>query len=61
MNRGEYQFLFNKLVREISQLLEISGNEYLVRVVKKKLYDFSDQLLGVEKNAIPKKSENNNR
>lgn len=61
MNRGEYQFLFNKLVREISQLLEISGNEYLVRVVKKKLYDFSDQLLGVEKNAIQKKSENNNR
>lgn len=61
MDRDEYQFLFNTLLREISQLLEISGNEYLVRVVKKKLYDFSDKLLGVENNAIQKKPKNNNR
>ena len=44
MTRDEYQNLFNSLLKDIAQLLEVSGNENLVRIVKKKLYDFSDKL-----------------
>ena len=44
MTREEYQNLFNSLIKDIAQLLEVSGNESLVRIVKKKLYDFSDRL-----------------
>lgn len=44
MTREEYQNLFNLLLKDIAQLLEVSGNENLVRIVKKKLYDFSDRL-----------------
>lgn len=44
MTRDEYQILFNSLLKDIAQLLEVSGNENLVRIVKKKLYDFSDKL-----------------
>lgn len=45
MSREEYQLLFNELIRDIAQLLEVSGNEMLIRAVKKKLYNFSDELL----------------
>jgi len=44
MTEQEYTFLFNRLVKEVSELLEVSNNEALVRVVKKKLFDFSDKL-----------------
>ena len=44
MTKEEYQNLFNLLLKDIAQLLEGSGNENLVRIVKKKLYDFSDRL-----------------
>lgn len=44
MKEEEYQLIFNKLVRSISELLEVTGNAELVRVVKKKLYDFSDKI-----------------
>ena len=55
MSREEYQILFNGLIRDIAQLLEVSGNEMLIRVVKKKLYDFSDELLkGEVQNGLDK-------
>jgi hypothetical protein len=54
MTREEYQNLFNQLIREISTLLEVSGNEVLVRVVKKKLFDFSDAITGERENGQSK-------
>lgn len=53
MLREEYQNLFNDLIRDIAQLLEVSGNDALVHAVKKKLYNFSDKLLeGAIENAV---------
>lgn len=46
MSEQEYQNYFNELIRDISELLEVSGNESLVRCVKKKLFDFSDKIKG---------------
>ena len=50
MTREEYQNLFNTLIKDISTLLEVSGNENLVRAVKKKLFDFSDNITGEREN-----------
>lgn len=61
MLREEYQTLFNDLIRDIAQLLEVSGNENLVRIVKKKLYNFSDELLkGDVQNGMDKNPNNTN-
>lgn len=60
LSREEYQILFNDLIRDIAQLLEVSGNETLIRAVKKKLYNFSDHLLGDVKNAIQDELKNHN-
>lgn len=58
MSREEYQILFNDLIRDIAQLLEVSGNEMLIRVVKKKLYNFSDELLkGEVQNGLDKNTD----
>jgi hypothetical protein len=46
MTEEEYNKAFNSLIRSISELLEVSGNYDLVRVVKKKLFDFSDKIKG---------------
>lgn len=50
MTKQEYQIIFNKLIKDISELLEVSGNDALVRIVKKKLFDFSDELTGERAN-----------
>lgn len=56
MTRDEYQIIFNTLIKEVSGLLEVSGNDNLVRVVKKKLFDFSDKLTGERDNGLDKNS-----
>ena len=54
MTEEEYNKIFNKLVRSISELLEVSGNSDLVRIVKKKLFDFSDKIKGERENGLDK-------
>lgn len=56
MTEEEYNLIFNKLVRSISELLEVSGNYDLVRIVKKKLFDFSDKIKGESVNGKEKSS-----
>lgn len=50
MTEKEYQMLFNKLIKDVSELLEVSGNVALVRLIKKKLFDFSDSITGEREN-----------
>lgn len=57
MNREEYQIAFNELIKVVSELLEATGNYELVRIVKKRLYDFSDKLQGDRAN--DNKKQNN--
>jgi len=54
MTEEEYQLIFNKLVRSISELLEVTGNYELIRIVKKKLFDFSDQIKKEKENGMDK-------
>lgn len=46
MNREEYQIAFNQLIKDVSELIEVSGNYTLVKLVKKRLFDFSDVITG---------------
>lgn len=50
MNKYEYQTAFNELIKGISELLEATGNYELVRIVKKRLFDFSDKIQGERAN-----------
>lgn len=59
MKEKEYQDAFNELIRYISELLEATGNYNLVRVVKKRLYDFSDKIKETE-HELPEHEENSN-
>lgn len=40
----KYQELFNKMIRDVSEMIEIAGNEALKRYVKKRLFEFSDEV-----------------
>lgn len=46
MTREEYQINFNNLIKEVSELLEATGNDVLKKIIKKKLFDFSDKING---------------
>ena len=41
-----YQDSFNSMLRDISEMIEITGNEVLKRLVKKRLFEFSEEIEG---------------
>lgn len=47
------------MIRDISEMIEITGNEVLKRLVKKRLFEFSEEIEGEIVNAIPYNQKNN--
>lgn len=41
-----YQDSFNSMLRDISEMIEITGNEVLKRLVKKRMFEFSEEIEG---------------
>lgn len=41
-----YQDSFNSMLRDVSEMIEITGNEVLKRLVKKRLFEFSEEIEG---------------
>ena len=41
-----YQDSFNSMIRDVSEMIEITGNEVLKRLVKKRLFEFSEEIEG---------------
>ena len=54
-----YQDSFNSMLRDVSEMIEITGNEVLKRLVKKRLFEFSEEIEGEIVNAIPYNKKNN--
>ena len=54
-----YQESFNSMLRDISEMIEITGNEVLKRLVKKRLFEFSEEIEGEIVNAISYNQKNN--
>lgn len=54
-----YQDSFNSMLRDISEMIEITGNEVLKRLVKKRLFEFSEEIEGEIVNAISYNQKNN--
>jgi hypothetical protein len=46
MTQEQYQESFNAMLKDISEMIEITGNEALKRLVKKRLFDFSNEIIG---------------
>lgn len=41
-----YQDSFNSMLRDVSEMIEITGNEVLKRLIKKRLFEFSEEIEG---------------
>lgn len=54
-----YQDSFNSMLRDVSEMIEITGNEVLKRLVKKRLFEFSEEIEGEIVNAISYNQKNN--
>lgn len=50
MTKEQYQSAFNTMLRDVSEMIEITGNEVLKRLVKKRLFEFSEQIAGERAN-----------
>lgn len=46
MTKNKYQEAFNSMIRDISEMIEITGNEVLKKLVKKRLFEFSEEIEG---------------
>lgn len=54
-----YQESFNSMLRDVLEMIEITGNEVLKRLVKKRLFEFSKEIEGEIVNAISYNQKNN--
>lgn len=59
MTQEQYQESFNAMLKDISEMIEITGNEALKRLVKKRLFDFSNEIIGEGERANDRNQKQN--
>lgn len=57
MTNDNYQEAFNAMIRDVSEMIEITGNQVLKKLVKKRLYDFSEEIEGGRANGLDKNTD----
>ena len=45
------------MIRDVSEMIEITGNQVLKKLVKKRLFEFSEQIEGGRENGLDKNTD----